>query len=194
MPTKANRAIGSLDFSDAERRHLAAKSKTWRCESCGLIKELLVPVSPSKISTQENEPGTSHRVCGNDSQEKESVQADISSDKKNGDEAGNKSNSPHSSKRLDDLSSTDDSNKHISTVDNAQSLGTDHNSNETMIEASSTQSAEDQLQRCGRTSSPSRSITSIRDSSRNCSNLVFRSIFILLFLLILRRIAMAFLL
>lgn len=41
MPTKSNRAIGSLDFSDAERKMLALGSRKWRCESCGLIKDLL---------------------------------------------------------------------------------------------------------------------------------------------------------
>lgn len=41
MPTKANRAIGSLDFNDVERRKLAIKSRTWSCETCGLIKNLL---------------------------------------------------------------------------------------------------------------------------------------------------------
>lgn len=41
MPTKANRAIGSLDFSDAERKMLAIKSRSWRCENCGLIRNLL---------------------------------------------------------------------------------------------------------------------------------------------------------
>lgn len=42
MPTKANGAIGSLDLPDLERRRLAKKSQIWKCEKCGLIKDLLV--------------------------------------------------------------------------------------------------------------------------------------------------------
>lgn len=57
MPTKANRAIGSLDFSDAERRKLARKSRTWRCETCGLIKDLLVHPEDTKYEC--NQEGTS---------------------------------------------------------------------------------------------------------------------------------------
>lgn len=66
MPTKANRAIGSLDFSDTERRKLAIKSRTWRCETCGLIKDLLVHSNndtsfSGNICSQSmpNQPGTS---------------------------------------------------------------------------------------------------------------------------------------
>jgi len=41
MPTKSNRAIGSLEFSDAERRKLAEKSRSWSCKTCGPIRDLL---------------------------------------------------------------------------------------------------------------------------------------------------------
>lgn len=41
MPTEANRAIGSLDYSDNERRDLARKSRSWCCETCGPIRTLL---------------------------------------------------------------------------------------------------------------------------------------------------------
>ena len=53
MPTKANRAIGSLDFTDVERRRLAIKSRTWKCDTCGLIKNLLK--HPKSSDTQEEE-------------------------------------------------------------------------------------------------------------------------------------------
>lgn len=63
MPTKGNRAIGSLEFSDAERRKLAFMSKTWRCETCGLIRDLLVHSesdSPCNISSDVTcQPSTS---------------------------------------------------------------------------------------------------------------------------------------
>lgn len=50
MPTKANGAIGSLNFTDAERRMLAMKSRNWSCEHCGLIRNLL------------KQPGQEHRI------------------------------------------------------------------------------------------------------------------------------------
>lgn len=64
MPTKANRAIGSLDFTDVERKKLAIKSRTWRCETCGLIKDLLAqPQDTNKEdsieSVSSSEAGTS---------------------------------------------------------------------------------------------------------------------------------------
>lgn len=43
MPSPANGAIGSLNFSDVERRKLALSSRTWECETCGRIKDLLIP-------------------------------------------------------------------------------------------------------------------------------------------------------
>ena len=56
MPTKANRAIGSLDFSDSERKTLAIKSRSWRCENCGLIKDLLRhPDDGSKCNDKNND-------------------------------------------------------------------------------------------------------------------------------------------
>lgn len=43
MPTQPHKAIGSLDYSDLERKILASKSRSWKCETCGLISELLRP-------------------------------------------------------------------------------------------------------------------------------------------------------
>lgn len=84
MPTKANRAIGSLDFPDSERRQLAIKSRSWRCESCGLIKDLLIPVSSSNeedklCHNKPDEAVTSPEVC-NDQIEARRNQDDLSSD------------------------------------------------------------------------------------------------------------------
>lgn len=41
MPTETNRAIGSLDFTIKERRNLARKSRFWTCDTCGPIENLL---------------------------------------------------------------------------------------------------------------------------------------------------------
>lgn len=35
MPTKGEGAIGALDFPPEERKALARKSQTWKCETCG---------------------------------------------------------------------------------------------------------------------------------------------------------------
>lgn len=59
MPTKAKRAIGSLNTPDAERRRLAIKSRTWRCETCGLIKDLLKHPDSQVDSVDTSEAGPS---------------------------------------------------------------------------------------------------------------------------------------
>jgi len=41
MPTKGDGAIGALDYNPEERKELAKKSKSWRCERCGPIVEIL---------------------------------------------------------------------------------------------------------------------------------------------------------
>lgn len=41
MPSRGKGAIGSLDFSDEERRSLARESESWVCPTCGPIKKLL---------------------------------------------------------------------------------------------------------------------------------------------------------
>lgn len=41
MPTETNRAIGSLDYSVKERRELARKSRSWCCDICGPIENLV---------------------------------------------------------------------------------------------------------------------------------------------------------
>lgn len=78
MPTPANGAIGSLNFSDTERRKLAISSRTWTCETCGLIKDLLVP--PRSNLDDKSKPDdsdvSSSRLsalspdCSNESQER----------------------------------------------------------------------------------------------------------------------------
>lgn len=63
MPTESHGAVGSLECSDERRRYWAKKSSTWRCETCGLIKDLLV--NPNDIVPDiQNKPSTS-RVCDN---------------------------------------------------------------------------------------------------------------------------------
>jgi len=53
MPTPGKGAIGSLDYTDAERRDLAIKSQSWKCDSCGLVKNLLKPPSLEASTSEE---------------------------------------------------------------------------------------------------------------------------------------------
>lgn len=62
MPTQSHGAVGSLECSDERRRLLARKSRTWRCEACGLIKDLLIKPKDNTNDQQER-PSTS-RVGG----------------------------------------------------------------------------------------------------------------------------------
>lgn len=53
MPTEANRAVGSLDYSNAERRFLAKKSASWKCDTCGHIKDLLKKSNNDSINLEQ---------------------------------------------------------------------------------------------------------------------------------------------
>lgn len=44
LPTKADGAIGALDYKNEERRILATKSNDFYCNCCGLVKDLLPPL------------------------------------------------------------------------------------------------------------------------------------------------------
>lgn len=41
MPTPGKGTIGSLDYTPEERKILARKSRSWKCQKCGLISNLL---------------------------------------------------------------------------------------------------------------------------------------------------------
>lgn len=53
MPTPAEGTIGSLDYSPAERRVLAKKSKNWVCSQCGEISSLLSSTTAKPITEEE---------------------------------------------------------------------------------------------------------------------------------------------
>ncbi|CAL1287479.1 unnamed protein product [Larinioides sclopetarius] len=53
LPTHGNGAIGSLDYTPEERKHLALKSQDWKCPECGYIKGCLK--SPETDSSEKND-------------------------------------------------------------------------------------------------------------------------------------------
>lgn len=53
MPTPAEGTIGSLDYSPAERKMLAKKSKTWACSQCGEIAALLSSTAAKPLTDEE---------------------------------------------------------------------------------------------------------------------------------------------
>jgi ubiquitin-conjugating enzyme E2 J1 len=80
MPTKSYRAIGSLDFSDAERRKLAKNSRTWCCETCGPIIDLLKHPEESSSNVNECESGSTSRVGDHSKCDEHSDRKSLSSD------------------------------------------------------------------------------------------------------------------
>lgn len=195
MPTKTNRAIGSLDFSDAERRELASKSKSWKCESCGLIKDLLIPVTPASHDYPDNKPGSS-RVSIVASEVKETVEDGRISDKTNANAIRGNASSQSDTTQDEISSSTDETSpnevdKFARTYPNFDALS--DNTNTSVSSEIVDDQSEDEKRVC-RPESHQTSVVSIESPQRFRSTLVFRSIFILLLLLVLRRIALAFLL
>ncbi|CAH2983493.1 unnamed protein product [Chilo suppressalis] len=53
MPTPSEGTIGSLDYSPAERKVLAKKSKNWNCTQCGEISTLLSLTAAKPITDEE---------------------------------------------------------------------------------------------------------------------------------------------
>jgi ubiquitin-conjugating enzyme E2 J1 len=57
LPTPADGAIGSLDWSSQERKRLATASQSWKCPHCGPIGSLIPPVKEEKAD------GTTKKSC-----------------------------------------------------------------------------------------------------------------------------------
>lgn len=171
MPTKSNRAIGSLDFSDSERRKLAIKSRSWSCETCGLIKDLLVQPNENKNAINNQQPEQCRPSTSRGSREHS---ADSKSDLSN-----------NSGSETSDISQSEDNlqsnSKKLTTNQQAATAET--------IEPHSNvnNSAEDTYYE---ESLRDNTIQDFSERGRLFSPMVLKSIFILLSLLILRRIVM----
>ncbi|CAK9830135.1 Ubiquitin-conjugating enzyme E2 J1 [Anthophora retusa] len=55
MPTPGKRTIGSLDCNKEERQKLAKKSRSWQCDTCGKIVDLLSKNTVKKPITEEEQ-------------------------------------------------------------------------------------------------------------------------------------------
>ena len=187
MPTKSHRAIGSLEFSDAERRKLAKNSKAWRCETCGPIKDLLKqPEDPSSNNNICESAGSS-RVKNGSQLEEQSDRKSLSSDS----EGENRDSLTDSQKTSTSTNGSDSEGSGSSIVDNIsngipRSASDEHDNAKT--------AAATQL-RAG-TDVPQKSVAINSEQNlnherrRSYPSLVFISISVLLFLLILRRVVM----
>ena len=49
MTTKANGAIGGIDYSESERKILAQRSRNWKCFTCGLTNLEILPDDDNRI-------------------------------------------------------------------------------------------------------------------------------------------------
>lgn len=176
MPTKANRAIGSLDFSDVERRKLAQKSKTWRCDTCGLIKDLLIHPDNLKSEPENqqewSQPSTS-RIC----EESKSESANIKNET---------SNSSNNNEQSDSINNIEGPETKTSIYDNSSS--------QRLIDTriSDPQSADGPIlvQHTSGGQTVQQMSLNEHGPQRAYPPLVLKSIFLLLSLLILRRVVM----
>lgn len=191
MPTKGNRAIGSLDYSDPERRKLAKHSRTWRCETCGPIKDLLKqPEDTSNIIDEHQcEAGALH---ANDDHVIRNSQSDRSRDSGSDSEGEFRDSltDSHRSASSSDVSETD--RMAISSLDQPieRSLaGSTSTQPEPGPDVSTTiQATELDNEPISVASTSGTEQTTRTTGGRSYPPLVFTSIFILLFLLIVRRI------
>lgn len=178
MPTKANRAIGSLDFSDAERRKLAMKSRTWRCETCGLIKDLLVHPDVAKIEPNNQEEATAESSSSRVQEEPSSSSANLKNKK-----SSNNSDS-ESSDSINDIEGSEPQSP-IYDTSSERSFGACNNSSPRANGRALEQhpAGEQNVRRLSLD-------YDIVEPRRAYPPLVLKSIFILLSLLILRRVVM----
>jgi len=188
MPTKANRAIGSLDFSDAERRKLAAKSRTWRCECCGLIKDLLVQpesIVENRCSIIDScEPSTS-RVYEHSAELESDTQSQPSGISGSSNRVVPHADFPESeySHEIDTETTTNIQGKlNAIQISKPEDQGAQLNQNCSHSPACSNAFSQNREN--------SRSLEGFEEPRRTNPQLVLKSIFILLFLLILRRVVM----
>ncbi|CBY23854.1 unnamed protein product [Oikopleura dioica] len=90
MPTHGNGAIGSLDYTDAERRILTKRSVDYVCKVCGPIKNLLLDKPQDQAEEQEeikkyssqlttSKPSNSSGESSTDKNENETSQEEASS-------------------------------------------------------------------------------------------------------------------
>ena len=56
MPTKADGALAGLDYTDDERRELAARSRAWVCPSCSAKMSEAIPCPPASSSSASGPP------------------------------------------------------------------------------------------------------------------------------------------
>lgn len=199
MPTKANGAIGSLDFSDAERKKLAQKSRSWRCETCGLIRDLLVHPSngsPDQKCSSSNEnavldnnessvAGTSRvkdrSLSEGDSEEENRAPSDSDSD--------TSSNSPSldRSEQRDGPVQTSGSADQTKIRDVGRNQSDGRTSQTSSRSTANTTSCSD-VRRSDASHSPPSQVSGRQDQA--FSPLILRAIFASLLLLILRRVVM----
>lgn len=204
MPTKGNRAIGSLDYSDPERRELAKHSKTWRCEICGPIKDLLKqPEDARNITSNLQIPSCASRDGGSGSQSDGSQDGNSSSDRSDSEgEIRDSLTDFQGSESTSDASDTDGLVAASSSSDQASeesSITREKTSAKSKVQygarpnsQTASERANDDLTPVARLTSSSKQTTATAEPAerRSYPPLVFISIFILLLLLIVRRIVM----
>jgi hypothetical protein len=193
MPTKSYRAIGSLDCPDAERRKLAKNSRSWRCETCGPIKDLLKHPEDSTCNTNECGSASSSRVAGHPHCGEQSDIKSLSSDS-DGENRDSSTDSHGSS------TSTNGSDSDGGSSTSGESQTGRPKSALNGIEDGEQQPDENQSvssQQIDHRDSPETPVAnateqnlSHQDRRRSYPPLVFISISVLLFLLILRRVVM----
>lgn len=198
MPTKSYRAIGSLDFSDAERKKLAKNSRTWRCETCGLIKDLLKhPEVPSCNVSNECESGSTSRVESRSQCDEHSDRKSLSSDSDGEtrdsltDSQGSSTNTNGSDSDGGSSASGESEARRQQSVDDGKDGRQEHPSEDNPPATISQQS--DRQDPSGATTlaaNASEQNLSQHERRRSYPPLVFISISVLLFLLILRRVVM----
>lgn len=189
MPTQSHGAVGSLECSDERRRFFAKKSRTWRCETCGLIKDLLINPKDSN-NVQQQKPSTS-RICDDSASTVQGTQLKSSRCSRGSDSVDNSENSGSSSEQCD------------SSPDSEQEKSSKHNQNPT-VQASQRDSMDAKALEVqnlnsdlnNQVSSPPQHLSTHTQRVEErilfvrYPPLVIKSVFVLLSLLILRRLVM----
>lgn len=191
MPTQSHGAVGSLECSDERRRFFAKKSRTWRCETCGLIKDLLINPKDSN-NVQQQKPSTS-RVCDDSASTVQgNTQLKSSRCSRGADSVNNSENSGSSSEQCD------------SSPDSEQEKSSEKNQNPTVQASPQDSKGTKELKVQKLNSDHNNQVSSLSQNLLTHNQrveepiplvryppLVIKSVFVLLSLLILRRIVMA---
>lgn len=128
MPTPAEGAVGALDTSDEERRHLAKLSHSWHCKECNLV------IQPDEIKDKnEKDANGENAETETENTEKENAENDNNKHNDIEDDSNNNANNDNANIELDENNENNQEPQHVARdveIENPENEKGDLNAND----------------------------------------------------------------